>query len=213
MPKTRPRSPRRAWCLNSAAACRLIPAHVKKGQPAFICTFVQLRNYPHDVNMNRDCRFPARFAMCQPSFFIVPSPRMPASKPSEPDLVRRVRESNAVPLIPGREMPRTAGDFVAPLFSWSYELLFPQVPCFQNDLRCPRGVPPLPPQTRRMVRRAILLTRFVFSNFHSPAPYLFRYVSTRDLLLQRGPSREHHLCFNGALPVSSAAGRLTAWQL
>src|SRR6267154_4431347 len=32
--------------------------------------------------------------------------------------------------------------FVAPLFSWSYELLFPQLYCFQNLLRCPRGVPP-----------------------------------------------------------------------
>src|SRR5882762_3048033 len=29
--------------------------------------------------------------------------------------------------------------FVGPLFSWSYELLFPYALCFQNDLRCPPG--------------------------------------------------------------------------
>jgi len=29
--------------------------------------------------------------------------------------------------------------FVAPLFSWSYELLFPQALWFQNYLRCPPG--------------------------------------------------------------------------
>src|SRR5437879_12328955 len=28
-------------------------------------------------------------------------------------------------------------DFVLPLFSWSYELLFPQPLYFDNDLRCP----------------------------------------------------------------------------
>jgi hypothetical protein len=31
-------------------------------------------------------------------------------------------------------------DFVRPLFSWSYELLFPQPLYFDNDLRCTRGV-------------------------------------------------------------------------
>jgi hypothetical protein len=30
--------------------------------------------------------------------------------------------------------------FAAPLFSYSYELLFPQPLCFDNHLRCPRGV-------------------------------------------------------------------------
>jgi hypothetical protein len=30
--------------------------------------------------------------------------------------------------------------FAPPLFSWSYELLFPQPPYFQKHLRCPRGV-------------------------------------------------------------------------
>src|SRR5207245_3185896 len=33
--------------------------------------------------------------------------------------------------------------FVAPLFSWSYKLLFPQAFCFDNSLRCRPGVPPL----------------------------------------------------------------------
>jgi len=32
--------------------------------------------------------------------------------------------------------------FVSPLFSWSYELLFPQPLSFHNHLRCPPGVPP-----------------------------------------------------------------------
>ncbi len=30
--------------------------------------------------------------------------------------------------------------FVAPLFSWSYELLFPQLLSFDKYLRCPPGV-------------------------------------------------------------------------
>src|SRR6266404_1796097 len=30
-------------------------------------------------------------------------------------------------------------NFVAPLFSWSYKLLFPQLLCFDNHLRCPPG--------------------------------------------------------------------------
>ena len=29
--------------------------------------------------------------------------------------------------------------FVTPWFSWSYELLFPQLFCLDNHLRCPRG--------------------------------------------------------------------------
>jgi len=44
--------------------------------------------------------------------------------------------------------------FVAPLFSWSYELLFPQPLCIHNDLRCPGGVPfgaaPAPELSRRI---------------------------------------------------------------
>src|SRR5258706_13691062 len=32
--------------------------------------------------------------------------------------------------------------FVAPLFSWSYKLLFPQALCFYKHLRCPPGVTP-----------------------------------------------------------------------
>ncbi len=32
-------------------------------------------------------------------------------------------------------------DFVGPLFSYSYELLFPQPLCFENDLNCPGGDP------------------------------------------------------------------------
>jgi hypothetical protein len=31
-------------------------------------------------------------------------------------------------------------EFVSPLFSWSYELLFPQGLCFHDYLRCPPGV-------------------------------------------------------------------------
>jgi hypothetical protein len=31
-------------------------------------------------------------------------------------------------------------NFVRPLFSWSYELLFPQALYFHNHLRCPGGV-------------------------------------------------------------------------
>ena len=43
--------------------------------------------------------------------------------------------------------------FVAPLFSWSYELLFPQPLCIHNDLRCPRGVPFGATAARELSRR------------------------------------------------------------
>jgi hypothetical protein len=33
-----------------------------------------------------------------------------------------------------------AFEFAGPLFSWSYKLLFPQLPCFQDYLRCYPGV-------------------------------------------------------------------------
>jgi hypothetical protein len=36
--------------------------------------------------------------------------------------------------------------FAGPLFSWSYELLFPQVFCFDNYLSCPGGVGPRIPK-------------------------------------------------------------------
>lgn len=36
--------------------------------------------------------------------------------------------------------PARKFNFARPLFSWCYELFFPQLICFQNHLRCPRGV-------------------------------------------------------------------------
>src|SRR5712671_4759780 len=49
-------------------------------------------------------------------------------------------------------------NFVAPLFSWSYELLFPQPLCFYNLLRCPPGGGPHLPNSAFSVplRSAIL---------------------------------------------------------
>src|SRR5258706_5101169 len=47
---------------------------------------------------------------------------------------------------PGGSLPVAVHEsqtcFVAPLFSWSYELLFPQALCFDKHLRCPPGVTP-----------------------------------------------------------------------
>ena len=42
------------------------------------------------------------------------------------------------------ELPLPRHRFAAPLFSWSYELLFPQLFCFHNHLRCPRVSPSRP---------------------------------------------------------------------
>jgi hypothetical protein len=41
---------------------------------------------------------------------------------------------------PPNSLPRWQSYFARPLFSWSYELLFPQLFCFDNYLRCPPGV-------------------------------------------------------------------------
>src|SRR6267154_2474778 len=47
---------------------------------------------------------------------------------------------------PGGSLPVAVHEsqtcFVAPLFSWSYKLLFPQALCFDKHLRCPPGVTP-----------------------------------------------------------------------
>src|SRR5712672_2001454 len=47
---------------------------------------------------------------------------------------------------PGGSLPVAVHEsqtcFVAPLFSWSYKLLFAQALCFDKHLRCPPGVTP-----------------------------------------------------------------------
>ena len=65
--------------------------------------------------------------------------------------------------------PSTARSaFVAPLFSYSYELLFSQPLCFDNDLNCPGGDPssvpfkasrPLSQSPRRRKSRRMILLR------------------------------------------------------
>ena len=53
---------------------------------------------------------------------------------------------------PGGSLPVAVHEsqtcFVAPLFSWSYKLLFPQALCFDKHLRCPRVSPPNRPTLR-----------------------------------------------------------------
>src|SRR6266404_3915715 len=63
-----------------------------------------------------------------------PMPRLPS-----PVLNRsRFKRSESLPL--AVHFSQTC--FVAPLFSWSYKLLFPQALCFDKHLRCPPGVTP-----------------------------------------------------------------------
>ena len=50
-------------------------------------------------------------------------------------------------------------DFARPLFSWSYELLFPQPLCFDNHLRCPivfSALPPIPASTANSAMKTLL---------------------------------------------------------
>src|ERR1700720_3913749 len=47
------------------------------------------------------------------------------------------------PALPTAQRPHTT--FLRPLFSYSYELLFPQLLYFDNDLNCPGVSPPLRP--------------------------------------------------------------------
>ncbi len=74
-------------------------------------------------------------------------------------------------------------DFVAPLFSYSYELLFPQPLCFDNDLNCPGGDPivsqcrPLPRPGRGSkshVLRSLQRLCRVFAFFSALVPFVFK---------------------------------------
>jgi len=56
--------------------------------------------------------------------------------------------------------------FAAPLFSWSYELLFPQALYFEKDLRCYGCVPSII-RTQRPVLRFFLLRLFVLNNLRT----------------------------------------------
>src|SRR5947209_916216 len=60
-----------------------------------------------------------------------PMPRLPS--PIR-DRNRFARQAESLPL--AVHFSQTC--FVAPLFSWSYKLLFPQALCFDKHLRCPR---------------------------------------------------------------------------
>ena len=63
------------------------------------------------------------------------------------------------------ELPLPTHRFAAPLFSWSYKLLFPQLPCFHKYLRCP----------------IVFSLSVVSLSRHSP---LFHAKSFTDVLLQ-----------------------------
>src|SRR5882762_9776890 len=76
--------------------------------------------------------------------------------------------------------------FVAPLFSWSYELLFPQLFYFDNHLRCPPGVgSALAPTLRSCLGLSLLLLchSHVFKHLQIPPsarsicrPLIFKHI-------------------------------------
>src|SRR6266481_2959482 len=83
-------------------------------------------------------------------------------------------------------------DFVGPLFSYSYELLFSQPLCFDNDLNCPGGDPivslcrrlPRPGRgSKSHVLRALQPLCRLFALFSALAPFVFK--SLQPLLPKR----------------------------
>src|SRR6266481_6265324 len=74
-------------------------------------------------------------------------------------------------------------DFVGPLFSYSYELLFSQPLCFDNDLNCPGGDPivslcrrlPRPGRgSKSHVLRALQPLCRLFAFFSALVPFVFK---------------------------------------
>src|SRR5712671_607182 len=95
------------------------------------CTFDQYRCVYNPIKVNRDRQSPVRF------------PRKFQSILDRRLQVRlrfpTVRYTVPFPTAPSTLLSQNS-HFVAPLFSWSYELLFPQFLSFDKHLRCPPGV-------------------------------------------------------------------------
>jgi len=85
---------------------------------------------------------------------------------------------------PTASNPVSNSRFVAPLFSWSYELLFPQTLYIQKHLRCPWGVPPKP-----------LFRTTTTSTCRPSPPILFIINQLRTLVLSCGSFSHSHPLF------------------
>jgi hypothetical protein len=95
---------------------------------ANFCTSDQFRQLHNPIKINRDrqsaASFPHRFrSTAQPIFGLLLRFSTPLRFPSQPSTLLTQKSQ-----------------FVAPLFSWSYKLLFPQFLSFDKHLRCPPGV-------------------------------------------------------------------------
>ena len=108
-------------------------SHRKTLLPSFravanFCTSDQCRRLRNAIKINRDRQSPASFphrfrSTSQPAFGVL----------------LRFSTSVRFPVQPSTLLTQKS-QFVAPLFSWSYKLLFPQFLSFDQHLRCPPGV-------------------------------------------------------------------------
>ena len=107
-------------------------SHRKTLLPSFravanFCTSDQCRRLRNALKINRDRQSPARF------------PRKFQSTLYRPLQVRlRFSKPDLFPTVSSTLLTEKS-QFVAPLFSWSYKLLFPQFLSFDKHLRCPPG--------------------------------------------------------------------------
>ena len=94
---------------------------------ANFCTSDQFRQLHNAIKINRDRQSPASFphrfrSTSQPAFGVL----------------LRFSTSVRFPVQPSTLLTQKS-QFVAPLFSWPYKFLFPQLLSFDKYLRCPRG--------------------------------------------------------------------------
>src|SRR5712675_3068009 len=94
---------------------------------ANFCTSDQFRQLYNPIKINRDRQSPASFLHQSRS----------TSYPAFGVLLR-FSTSVRFPVQPSTLLSQKS-QFVAPLFSWSYKLLFPQLLSFDKYLRCPPG--------------------------------------------------------------------------
>src|SRR5712671_4882531 len=121
--------------------------------------------------------------------------------------------------IPPNSVPRCQSPFARPLFSWSYELLLPQLPCFEKHLRCPPGCGGTSFPTHTIAAkhpgRGCNAAPFVPS-LSLRSRYRFRHPSTPLLLRQPFlPAtifRTLRIAFSGAARLSAVRWKLL-WQL
>jgi hypothetical protein len=156
-------SPSRAICATPTASFLFLCFR----PVANFCTSDQFRHLHNPLKINRDRQSPASFphrfrSTSQPAFGVL----------------LRFSTSVRFPVQPSTLLTQKS-QFVAPLFSWPYKFLFPQLLSFDKYLRCPPGVGS---------PSAFLATNWDSSIMHSLTPF----AATHPKLVAASPFPATH---------------------